>query len=72
MQVNDLLAIKVKDPATFPVDSAVKPFPLFTRLARKEYLTEAELFYIVHFPSEKSHDLEFAVGCKYAEQGSLA
>lgn len=62
-----MLAIKVKDPATFTV--AVKPFPLFTWLVRKEYLKEAELFYIVHFPSEKSHDLEFAVGRKYAEQG---
>ena len=65
MQEYDLLAIEVKNPATFGLD--ITPYPLNLGLNREVYLMNAQLFTMVHFQPEKSDScrpgqLQFTAG----------
>ena len=68
LQSRDLLAIRVKDPASFGISEAI---PLKPDLDREtDLLPGAKLFSLVQFPYNKHkapRPLEIAIGLKYKE-----
>ena len=76
MQECDLLGIKVKDPATFPMH--ITPYPLNLEWKREAYLMDAQQFTMVHFLPDahcRPGALQFTSGmracAKDTDQGQL-
>ena len=63
IQKNDLLAIKMNDPAMFPMD--ITPYPLNPEWKREAYLMDAKQFFMMHFLPDahgRPGSLQFTLG----------